>query len=308
MTVGKDATTGKDIPFKKEGLICCWPWYKRVSHVVTQKAVRFNAPVSFCPTKDNVLVNIDVSFNFQIYDADKFVSLLGAGRFQELLRVETEEAIRTLVFTREVLTIKDTTTEDQHTASIQRALNRSVDAYGVRIRNIRITRVSLPDQLQTEMTEQTNLKTKMATMAKEHMRDLEKLQNTQTRKNRECELKYDRECEEQNVEVIKEGEIRETQLQHVRAVLEQQVIKADTEAAAKITDAEGKLRDAKTKADQVTIEVMNKARISSDDSINKCKRAVQKKYIKCHGYCCFTCHRRTSTTSKCRNILDETCY
>ena len=60
--------------------------------------------------------------------------------------------------------------------------------------------------------------------------------------------------EEQNVEVIKEGEIRETQLQHVRAVLEQQVIKADTEAAAKITDAEGKLRDAKTKADQVTIE------------------------------------------------------
>ena len=58
------------------------------------------------------------------------------------------------------------------------------------------------------------------------------------------------------------GEIRETQLQHVRAVLEQQVIKADTEAAAKITDAEGKLRDAKTKADQVTIEVMNKARIS----------------------------------------------
>ena len=52
--------------------------------------------------------------------------------------------------------------------------------------------------------------------------------------------------EEQNVEVIKEGEIRETQLQHVRAVLEQQVIKADTEAAAKITDAEGKLRDAKT--------------------------------------------------------------
>ena len=68
-----------------------------------------------------------------------------------------------------ILTIKDTTTEDKHTASIQRALNRSVDAYGVRIRNIRITRVSLPDQLQTEMTEQTNLKTKMATMAKEHM-------------------------------------------------------------------------------------------------------------------------------------------
>lgn len=38
--------------YKKEGLICCWPWYKRISHVVTQKAVRFNAPVANCPTKD----------------------------------------------------------------------------------------------------------------------------------------------------------------------------------------------------------------------------------------------------------------
>ena len=56
--------------------------------------------------------------------------LMGAGRFQELLRVETEEAIRTLVYTKEVLNIRDTTTEDAHTSSIQRALNRSVNAYG----------------------------------------------------------------------------------------------------------------------------------------------------------------------------------
>ena len=44
-TVGTDDETGAPIPFKKEGLICCWPYWKRVSHIVTQKAVRFNAPV-----------------------------------------------------------------------------------------------------------------------------------------------------------------------------------------------------------------------------------------------------------------------
>ena len=110
-----------------------------------------------CPTKDNVLVDIDVSFNFQITDAEKFVMLMGAGRFQELLRVETEEAIRTLVYTKHILTIRDTTTEDKHTASIQKALNRSVNAYGVTITNIRITNVQLPPNLQKELTEQVCL-------------------------------------------------------------------------------------------------------------------------------------------------------
>jgi regulator of protease activity HflC (stomatin/prohibitin superfamily) len=121
----------------------------------------------------NVLVDIDVSFNFQVVDAHKFVMLMGAGRFQELLRVETEEAIRTLVYTRKILTVRDTTTEDHHTAAIQSALNRSVNAYGVQITNIRIVNVTLPQKLQDELTEQTNIVADLITMEKEHQRDLE---------------------------------------------------------------------------------------------------------------------------------------
>lgn len=274
-SLGKDAH-GNDIPFKKEGLICCWPWYKRISHIVTQKAVRFNAPVANCPTKDNVLVDIDVSFNFQIFDAQKFVMLMGAGRFQELLRVETEEAIRTLVYTRKILTIRDTTTEDQHTKSIQKALNRSVNAYGVKITQIRIVRVGLPDKLQSELTEQTDLRARMVTMEKEHQRDLEVKLNQNLRENREKERTFERQCEEQRVEVIKEGEIRETRLQMLNATLERSVIEAQTVADARITASQSKLRDAKTRADQTAIEIMNKARIGSEESINKCERQVQK--------------------------------
>ena len=274
-TLGKD-NHGNDIPFKKEGLICCWPWYKRISHIVTRKAVRFNAPVANCPTKDNVLVDIDVSFNFQIFDAQKFVMLMGAGRFQELLRVETEEAIRTLVYTRKILTIRDTTTEDQHTKSIQQALNRSVNAYGVKITQIRIVRVGLPDKLQSELTEQTDLRARMVTMEKEHQRDLEVKLNQNLRENREKERTFERQCEEQRVEVIKEGEIRETRLQMLNATLERSVIEAQTIADARITASQSKLRDAKTRADQHAIEIMNTARIGSEESINKCERQVQK--------------------------------
>jgi hypothetical protein len=201
---------------------------------------------------------------------------MGAGRFQELLRVETEEAIRTLVYTRKILTIRDTTTEDQHTKSIQQALNRSVNAYGVKITQIRIVRVGLPDKLQSELTEQTDLRARMVTMEKEHQRDLEVKLNQNLRENREKERTFERQCEEQRVEVIKEGEIRETRLQMLNATLERSVIEAQTIADARITASQSKLRDAKTRADQHAIEIMNTARIDSEESINKCERQVQK--------------------------------
>ena len=180
------------------------------------------------------------------------------------------------MYTRKILTIRDTTTEDQHTKSIQQALNRSVNAYGVKITQIRIVRVGLPDKLQSELTEQTDLRARMVTMEKEHQRDLEVKLNQNLRENREKERTFERQCEEQRVEVIKEGEIRETRLQMLNATLERSVIEAQTNADARITASQSKLRDAKTRADQHAIEIMNTARIGSEENINKCERQVQK--------------------------------
>lgn len=266
-------------PYKKEGLVCCWPWYKRVSHIVTQKTVRFNAPVRNCPTSDNVLVAIDVSFNFQIVDAEKFVFTLGAGRLQELLRVETEEAIRTLVYTKQVATIRDTTVDSEHSKLVQDALNRSVVAYGVKISGIRITKVELPEKLQNEMTEQTRLKAKLKTIEKEHRLAVEKLQNNRLRENREFQRNFEREAAEQEVEVIKESTMRETQLQQRHAKEEQEIIAKQTDAKARITAAEAQERDAKTAAQQKAVEIMNKAFIESEKSLNDCERNVQRLII-----------------------------
>ena len=82
---------------------------------------------------------------------------------------------------------------------------------------------------------QTDLRAKMITMEKVHQRDLEVMLNTTIRQNRETERKYERECEEQRVEVIKETEVRETALQTLNATLERRVIEAQTNADAKIT-------------------------------------------------------------------------
>ena len=266
-------------PYKREGLVLCWPWYKRVSHVVTQKAVRYNAPVANCPTSDNVLVSVDVSFNFQIVDAHKFIFTMGAGRFQELLRVETEEAIRTLVYTKEVATIHDTTVDSSHSKLVENALNRSVVGYGVRITGIRITDVKLPDKLQSEMTEQTKLKATLNTMQKQHNLKLDKLRNVRLQQNKTFQRNFERQAAEQKVEVIKEGTMRETQLQKIRAEEEQEIIAAQTEAAAKITESKSKERDATTQAQQKAVEIMNKAFIASEKSLNNCERDVQRGII-----------------------------
>ena len=272
-------TTGDGKPYKKEGLVCCWPWYKRVSHVVTQKAVRYNAPVANCPTRDNVLVTMDVSFNFQIVDPEKFVFTMGAGRFQELLRVETEEAIRTLVYTKEVLTIRDTTVDTEHSSLVQDALNRSVVGYGVKITGIRITKVTLPQKLQHEMTEQTKLVATLNTMDKQHRLTIEKLQNKRLQENKTFQRNFERDAAEQKVEVIKEGTMRQTKLQKIRAEEEQKIIAAQTEAAAKITEAEARQRDATTGAQQKAVEIMNKAFIESEQSLNNCERDIQRSII-----------------------------
>ena len=84
----------------------------------------------------------------------------------------------------------------------------------------------------------------MVTMEKEHQRDLEVKLNQNLRENREKERTFERQCEEQRVEVIKEGEIRETRLQMLNATLERSVIEAQTVADARITASQSKLRQA----------------------------------------------------------------
>jgi hypothetical protein len=103
--------------------------------------------------------------------------------------------------------------------------------------------------------------------------------NKTLRENREMERTFERQCEEQRVEVIKESEIRQTQLQIKKARLETAVIEAQTAADARITSGRSELRDAKTKAEQEAIVIMNKARMASEESISRCERQVQKDLV-----------------------------
>lgn len=72
-----------------------------VAYIVTQQSCTYNAPVKSCPTKDNVMVDCELTIVFSIgpspEDVKAFVYNLGAVKFNDFLSAEIEEAIRQLV-------------------------------------------------------------------------------------------------------------------------------------------------------------------------------------------------------------------
>jgi len=92
--------------------------------MISKNTIRFNCPVVYIPTKDNVHVSLDVGINFHIgrigdenheqEDVKKFFYNFGPNRLEELLQEQTEESIRDFVRGMKVYRIRDVKTELTH--------------------------------------------------------------------------------------------------------------------------------------------------------------------------------------------------
>lgn len=86
------------------------PWVM-VSHMVVQQYVVYDTPVKECPTKDNVMVEVDVSVVFHIKefeeDVHNFVYKLGPERLEQMLKAFQEEAVRTMARMKKYSSIYD---------------------------------------------------------------------------------------------------------------------------------------------------------------------------------------------------------
>jgi regulator of protease activity HflC (stomatin/prohibitin superfamily) len=225
--------------------------------------------VANCPTSDNVMVKVDVSFNFQIgpdiKDVETFVYTLGAGRLQELLQAETEEAIRTLVFGNPVLRIRDL--REELSRSMHNALNRSVNQYGVTIRNIRITSTELPADLDQTLSDTTGFKSKLISETKTHEATMQKLVDDEKQKNLSLEKNYERQCQEVEAECQKAVIDRKQYLVKATGKMNVAVTNAKAATQAMITQASAAKRDAATLAEKHMIEVTLKAEYEANEKI-----------------------------------------
>ena len=113
------------------------------------KYILYNAPIKRVPTSDNVRIDVDLSFVFQIGPAleqvNKFCYNLGISRFDEMLRAMTEETIRTLV-----LQVKYSEAYDLKEAwafNVLDELKKRFSIFGVNFTQCKVTEVRLPPKL-----------------------------------------------------------------------------------------------------------------------------------------------------------------
>jgi len=96
------------------------PW-ESVTHLVTKQYVVFDAPIKECPTKDNVMVQIDVSVVISVDDSEEgvynFVYKLGPERLEDMLKAYTEEAVRQMARQKKFSTIYDLMDADDTSAA-----------------------------------------------------------------------------------------------------------------------------------------------------------------------------------------------
>lgn len=171
-------TCGRDD--KPEGLadagLHFGPYWKRVAYMVSPQAVTYNAPVKKCPTKDNVMVDCDLSLVIHIGTPTQprmikdFVYKLGARRFNEYLSAAADEGIRQLV--------RDTALDDVYELrgsggqlgpeTLLRSLQETFDEFGVVFKRAAITDVHIGTKLIKILQGTTEFSAKINEAEKEH--------------------------------------------------------------------------------------------------------------------------------------------
>jgi hypothetical protein len=117
--IALETSFGEHNGLAEDGWNCCYPCWKKICVMISRNTVRFNAHVNNVPTKDNVLVTVDMGVNFHIgespetFEADgkKFFYNFGPNRLQELLTEEIDEGIRDFMKQVKVNKVRDVKTE-----------------------------------------------------------------------------------------------------------------------------------------------------------------------------------------------------
>lgn len=218
---------GKDIGEASPGLHIL-PSYFRIAYVVTRQSCTYDAPVNYCPTSDDVRVNVDVVVIFQINNPSDFIYRLGAKNFDEFLSGTVDEAIRMLVRQqdhRSVYSLRGDRAE-----IMLKLLNDKFNHAGVHFSDVKITAVWLPDLLAGYLEKSTKLQKAMDRTKRQT--EYEMLQISM---ESEMQIEEIRRRQEQ-VLVTEAGRKRRAELE-----FEQRSVKAEEDGRVAIIKAEGKV-------------------------------------------------------------------
>ena len=113
-----------------------------VSHIVATREIPFGAPALNVPTADDVRTNLDMVMTFTIESPEKFVFAITAPDFDEVCQATCQQSLRQLVRAKTAADVIDM--GDGDTAKLRQEISEVLTAYGVNVKRVVITHVSLP--------------------------------------------------------------------------------------------------------------------------------------------------------------------
>jgi len=267
------------------------PYWKRVAYMVSPQAVTYNAPVKKCPTKDNVMVDCDLSLVIHVGTPTAprmikdFVYKLGARRFNEYLSAAADEGIRQLV--------RDTALDDVYELrgsggqvgpeSLLKALQETFDEFGVVFKRAAITDVHIGTKLVKILQGTTEFSAKIIEAQKEHEHKMKLITYDHDQELKTTDRAYDRRIqdaqndqqvslvdrEKQTVDAEARRGIRVTAANEAAAVLLKRSQAGLSVAVATAQEETERLLaavQAKTQKDRIQAEQEGKVRVADSDA------------------------------------------
>lgn len=252
------------------------PWV-RCYYMCPNQACTYNYDVVNCPTSDNVMVEVDITFVFRITEARKFCLTLGAQKFDEMLKAVCEEAIRTMVREtnhKEIYELRGSGAD--HLMNI---LNSRFQDFGILFVNATITNVVLPSDVAGALQRITALDQKMKEHVKSHEFELKKLNDTYDLKLQELRLGHERmaaelEAEKQRLRIDLEAKQAEAEKHKELAI-----IKADQERSVALKKVEAELHNEKIRQETAREMAVKDAEVEAHRALMEAQHWGENKTI-----------------------------
>lgn len=166
------------------GMKVCWPVWKSVTAIVSKQVITYNAVPKKCPTKDMIMVDVDLSINLRIgpdfQRVQDFFFKMGAARLDAYMYFETEECIRSLVNSVTYDKVNDLRSE--FSTEMLTTLQSKLGYFGVDVINVKITDVALPRELQQRLEKTTSFATRILEEEKNHTFAMQQVKNDHLQK------------------------------------------------------------------------------------------------------------------------------
>jgi len=251
------------------GIQMCKPFWNHVAYMVTQQSCTYNAPVKSCPTKDNVMVDCELTLVFAIgpdpVDVKNFVYNLGALKFNEFLAAECEEAIRQLIRVTPLSDVYELRgSSSQHVQNVLKVLDDKFKEFGVTFSKAAITDVVLNDELRRILQGTTEFRTKIRELDKEHEHNMKLITYDYQQKLSEKDRLYERRLQDIEADINVALVNRKKEIVNAESRREVAVTKQEELAAVTKKRAESQLSVAQAKAEQENAKLLATATSNSE--------------------------------------------